>query len=107
MPIIFFGTLSASPTSGYVADTITINNTGSGFFGTMVVKFGGAGGVSGDSITVVSQQQLTVKIPAGVSGSLSIYVANPDGENGLIAGFVVLLDAGTVMRPSLAIGALV
>ena len=93
MPIIFFGTLSANPSAGAIGDTITINNTGSGFFGSMIVKFGGASGVDGDNITVVSQQQLTVDIPAGATGT-TIYVENPDGENGLITGFTIAAGAG-------------
>lgn len=95
--IIFFSTLSVTPSEGAAGTTVTIDNTGAGFFGTMIVKFGGAGGTAADNITVASQQQLTCDVPAGVSGTVAIYVENPDGESGTIAGFVVQ-SANTTTR---------
>jgi len=89
MPIIFFGTLSATPNSGGIGDTIQIDNTGSGFFGAMTVEFGGSGGTSADNIAVAAfgngQQRITCDVPAGlVAGATTIYLENPDGENGTI-----------------------
>lgn len=87
MPIEFFGTLSILPAAGAVGTTITISNTGSGFFGAMVVKDTNAGGTSFDNITVVDQQTVTADVPSGYVGP-NVYVANPDGENQtIVSGF--------------------
>ena len=89
MPIIFFGTLSATPNSGATGDTIQIDNTGAGFRGTMIARFGGSGGTSADNIAIAvfgnGQQRITCDVPAGLAaGATTIYLENPDGENGTI-----------------------
>lgn len=101
MPIRFFGTLSASPNTGKTGDTITINNTGAGFFGVMIVKFGGSGGTSADNIAVTvygnGQQRITCDVPVGLAaGATTIYVENPDGENGSISFTVITVAAGAI-----------
>ena len=101
MPIIFFGTLSISPATGAAGDTVTIDNTGAGFFGTMIVKFGGSGGTSATSIAVTSygngQQRITCVAPAG-TGLVDIYIENPDGEKGTISNAFTYatVDAGGI-----------
>ena len=75
----FFGTLSVTPSDGPVGTTITISNTGSGFFGTMIVTING---IAATSITVVDHQTITCEVPAGGSGD--VYIENPDGESAII-----------------------
>ncbi len=92
----FFGTLSITPATGVVGDTITINNTGSGFFGSMIVTING---VAATSITVVDHQTITCVVPAGGSGD--VYIENPDGENATISdGFLI----PTILRYGIVIG---
>jgi len=93
--VLFFGALSANPGSALAGVNIDIDNTGSGFFSTMIVRWGGAGGTSGDNIVVAAQNKITVDVPAVAPGSYDIYVENPDGENQTIAGFVVLAPTTT------------
>ena len=110
MPIIFFGTLSITPATGSVGDTITIDNTGAGFFDTMIVKFGGSGGTSADNIVVDSygngQQRITCDVPTGLdAGTYDIYIENPDGENGTIASaFEVVAVSAVSKQESLWVG---
>jgi len=87
MPIIFFGTLSVTPNSGAAGDTVIINNTGAGFLGVMIVRFGGPLGVLATNIVITAfgngQQQMTCTVPEN-EGIVDIYIENPDGENGII-----------------------
>ncbi len=81
----FFGDVSVTPAAGQPGDTITINNTGSGFFGSMIVAING---VAATSITVVDHQTITCVVPAGGSGD--VYIENPDGEHATITdGFII------------------
>lgn len=74
----FFGNITVSPLLGNVGDTLTITNTGSGFFGNMIITIDG---ISADDITVVDHQTITCKIPEGVIAKATVYIENPDGEN--------------------------
>ena len=112
MPIIFFGTLSVDNSTGDAGDTLTIDNTGAGFLATMIVKFGGVGGTSADNIVIDTgygngQQRLRCEVPAGlVEGTTyDIYLENPDGETGTIAGaFTLNVTAVAEYLTSLIVG---
>jgi len=64
---------SASASSGHVGDVVTL--TGEAFTGVTAVKFG----LISASFTVVSDSQLSVTIPAGVSGATAYSVTNAYG----------------------------
>lgn len=64
-----------SPGSGKAGDTITI--TGKRFVGPMTVKFGSK---KSDFVHVTDSTSLTAKVPSGLSGTVSITVANLAGS---------------------------
>jgi hypothetical protein len=72
-PVITSVSLDYGPTAG--GNTVTIN--GSGFTGATAISFGG---VAGTSVTVVSDSQLTVTVPAQTAvGTVDIIVTTPCG----------------------------
>jgi hypothetical protein len=114
MPLIFFGVITVVPSTGTDGDTITIDNTGAGFFDTMVVTIGG---IAADNIAVDTgygngQQRITCDVPSGLTpgSTVDIYVENPDGENTTLGGAFTLDAAsagGFTRMPQMAIGAYV
>lgn len=102
-----FGTLSCTPDTGKIGDTITINNTGSGFYDTMVVKCNDVTGASLNNITVVDYNQLTADISSGFVGP-DIYVVNSDiPDSDTIADAFVLIKnsiENTKLKNSIMIG---
>ncbi|MDI1254963.1 MAG: T9SS sorting signal type C domain-containing protein [Flavobacterium sp.] len=64
-------------THGYIGSTITI--TGTNFTGVTTVKYGGSGGTSVGSFTVVNPTTITFTAPAAMTGTL--YVQNVNGNN--------------------------
>lgn len=105
MPVKFFGTLSVSPSSGAAGATITILNTGAGFFGTMIVRDTDAVGAAYDNIAIDAtygngQQKITCDVPAGLTAGVGvIYIENPDGESKTIA-FTVIPAAPSITSVS-------
>lgn len=98
----FFGTITVTPALAAPGDTITINNTGSGFFDTMVVTING---VSAISITVVDHQTITCIVPAAAgSGIHDVYIQNPDGEATTLTGVLTVPGGGMAMKTNLIIG---
>ncbi|MEM7343205.1 MAG: IPT/TIG domain-containing protein, partial [Chloroflexota bacterium] len=74
-----------SPTSGPVGEVVTI--TGSGFAGVTSVTFNG---LEGTNLTVVSDSEIQVRAPSGVTTGL-IEVINPVGADLTAENFVVLI----------------
>lgn len=105
MPISFFGTVTSNVSEGWVGRTITINNTGSGFYDTMTVKFGGAGGTDAEKIEIDTsygngQQRMTCRIPFLSTGTYELYISNPDEENTTISDFEIIKNfTWNVMMP--------
>lgn len=66
---------SFSPAAGKPGDTVTINGTN--FVAPVTVKFGNVLVPAGD-VTIVSDVQITAKVPTG-SGQVDIVVSNADG----------------------------
>ena len=92
--IVSFGTLSKDVATGAVGTTITISNTGTGFFGTMLVD---VGGIACTDITLVDHQHVTCKSPAA-SGTVNI--TNPDGETGTVGTWAHIPTAPSITSVS-------
>jgi len=77
MGIGSFGQLTLSVSLGVEGDVVIINNTGTGFYGTMIVK---VDGVESSSVIVLDHNQLSFIVPNG-SGICDVYVEAPaDGD---------------------------
>ncbi|KKQ06027.1 MAG: hypothetical protein US16_C0027G0005 [Candidatus Moranbacteria bacterium GW2011_GWE2_36_40] len=79
-PTITTGAVSPSSAKITGGDTITI--TGTGFYGTPSVTFGGT---AATGVTVVNPTTLTVITPAHVVGQVNVVVINPDSQSATLA----------------------
>ena len=77
-PII--AAVTPSSVSAVGGDTVTIS--GSNFYGTPSVLFGGA---TSSSVTLVSSTTLSVVIPTHTEGTFDVVVVNPDGQSATLA----------------------
>ena len=94
MGIGSFGTLSLSVATGAVGDTVTVYNTGTGFWGAMAVT---VGGVSAVTVTLIAHNSLSFVVPVGaITGA--VVVTNPDTGAGA-AGTFTVSSAGAYNRP--------
>lgn len=83
--IVSFGILSLDIATGAVGITVTVSNTGTGFWGTMAVT---VGGISATVVTLIDHQHLSFVVPVGaITGT--VVVTNPDLETGNAGTFTV------------------
>lgn len=88
--ISFFGNVTVSPESSSAATTISIINSGSGFYGNMIVKDTDNSGKYYNNIQIDSnygngQQKIVCTVPTRLPvGNRLIYICNPDGEYAFI-----------------------
>jgi len=83
--IVSFGILSMDVSTGAVGDTVTVSNTGTGFWGTMSVTVGGVAAVV---VTLIDHQHLSFVVPAGAVTGI-VVITNPDLETGNSGTFTV------------------
>jgi hypothetical protein len=76
--------ISLDITSGPIAGGTVVNLTGSGFTGATAVNFGAN---LGTGMSVVSDNQISIKSPAGAAGVVDISVITPAGKGRLPACF--------------------
>ena len=96
---------SVTPSSGSIngGDSVTI--TGTNFYGTPTVTFGGT---ASSSVTLVDSNTLSVTTPAGSAGAVDVVVTNPDSQSAtLTGGFTYVNPAPTVSSVSPSSGLVV
>lgn len=77
LPAPTVGSISAS--SGFAGGGLLVTISGSHFKSGATVAFGAT---NATNVTVVSNNSITVKVPAGSVGSVAVKVTNPDGQSG-------------------------
>jgi hypothetical protein len=76
---------SITPATGPAAGGTTVTIKGQNFTGTTAVNFGGT---PGTSLTIVSENELTVVTPAKTAGAHSVAVVGDDGTTTVADGFL-------------------